>query len=192
MSRLFKYRTWSSIRAFKGEITTTILVPLHLLWRTSAMIGTAWKMSDFPYEVGRLMKTFCFEKNVLKASVCFSNSDGSLKTLQTSSTAFSREFRTTQWKDRQPFFQPCQRPQVAQTWTLRRLSPIANHSKRKKEHEFEPIRINHSTPRGFDKQSAMFSQTLLRQGRSVCTQANCEQGGCEMVSAIIADRMQGW
>jgi hypothetical protein len=51
------------MRAFSGEITTTILVPVLLRKRISAIIGAAWNISDFPYDVGRLIKTSRFENN---------------------------------------------------------------------------------------------------------------------------------
>ena len=42
---------WSFMSDSKGEITSTVLVPIVWSFNTSAIIGKAWKIIDLPYPV---------------------------------------------------------------------------------------------------------------------------------------------
>ena len=67
---LRKLATWSFIKDFSGNITNTIEVPSGTLCRLSNMTGRLPKHADFPYPVGKLMKTLLPPANEQIALSC--------------------------------------------------------------------------------------------------------------------------
>lgn len=59
---------WSFMSDSKGEITSTVLVPIVWSFNTSAIIGKAWKIVDLPYPVCALKNRSLPLKKIRRAS----------------------------------------------------------------------------------------------------------------------------
>ena len=83
------WAVWSFMNDSKGEITSTVLVPIVCSFNTSAIIGKAWKIIDLPYPVCALKNKSLPLKKISKSFLLIVVKTRNLKKI----TSYVKTFR---------------------------------------------------------------------------------------------------